>query len=141
MWCLDLISQGFTQTEIADRIGCNQSSINRCKQQFAETKCFDRRSGSGRPKITTKFDDIKITRAVENDRFITTKEIMQAVPSLACSAKTVQRRIHSLLKINKRRALRKPWISEKNRKARLAWAKLYQDWTPEDLGRVLWSDE
>ncbi|KAL0955395.1 hypothetical protein HGRIS_001642 [Hohenbuehelia grisea] len=36
---------------------------------------------------------------------------------------------------------KKPFLSSKHRKARLAWALKYRNWTAEDFRRVLWSDE
>lgn len=40
-----------------------------------------------------------------------------------------------------RRPAEKPWISEKNRKARLTFAKEHLAWTANDWKKVLWSDE
>ena len=36
---------------------------------------------------------------------------------------------------------KKPWISKKNVKARLKFARDHLDWSVADWGRVLWSDE
>jgi hypothetical protein len=38
-------------------------------------------------------------------------------------------------------AVRKPLISEKNRKDRLQWCKQHQKWTDEQWKKVIWSDE
>jgi hypothetical protein len=100
-----------------------------------------RKTGSGRPKIKTLAEDIQIVEQVKSDhRFSTIKEIMHEIPSLKCSGRTVERQIHENLKMSKRRAMRKPWINDKNRKARVSWAKLYEDWSPDDWAKVLWSD-
>lgn len=37
--------------------------------------------------------------------------------------------------------VKKPFISEKNRLARVAWAKKHKDWTLEQWEKVFWSDE
>lgn len=39
------------------------------------------------------------------------------------------------------RPSKKPWISKKNVKARLEFARAHKDWSVGDWGRVLWSDE
>ena len=36
---------------------------------------------------------------------------------------------------------KKPWLSEKNRKARYAWAKNHRKWSGTDFDNVVWSDE
>uniref|UniRef100_A0A914D0N1 Transposase n=1 Tax=Acrobeloides nanus TaxID=290746 RepID=A0A914D0N1_9BILA len=40
-----------------------------------------------------------------------------------------------------RRPAKKPWISKKNRSARLKFAKEHKDWTIDQWKRILWSDE
>ena len=42
---------------------------------------------------------------------------------------------------HRRLAIRKPPISETNRKIRLAWAEEHKDWTIEQWYRILWTDE
>lgn len=39
------------------------------------------------------------------------------------------------------KARKKPWLSEKNKKARYAWAKTHENWTAADFDNVIWSDE
>lgn len=38
-------------------------------------------------------------------------------------------------------AASKPLVSPKNRKLRLQFAKRYLNWTSEDWGKIVWSDE
>ena len=40
-----------------------------------------------------------------------------------------------------RRAAKKPLLSWKNIRDRLIFCKKYKDWTPEDWGKVIFSDE
>ena len=37
--------------------------------------------------------------------------------------------------------VKKPYLSEKHKKARLEFAKRHKDWTIEDWKKVIWSDE
>ena len=43
--------------------------------------------------------------------------------------------------LNARHARKKPLLSKKNQKARLAWAKEHKSWTLDDWQKVIWSDE
>ena len=40
-----------------------------------------------------------------------------------------------------RRPVKKPFVSIKNRMARVKWAKEHLNWTKADWSRVVWSDE
>lgn len=59
---------------------------------------------------------------------------------LNISVHTARRRLRAA-ELYARRPAKKPFISEKNRKARLAFARRYQHWTKDDWSKVLWSDE
>ena len=50
---------------------------------------------------------------------------------------------HALYRLGFRRrvARKKPPITEKNRKLRLAWAQEHEHWTPEPWAKILWTDE
>lgn len=53
---------------------------------------------------------------------------------------TVKRRL-KLFGLHGRRPTKKPLISKKNKKSRLAFAKQYKSWSSLDWSKVLWSDE
>ena len=56
-----------------------------------------------------------------------------------CS-KTIQRRLKEKGLIWKKKC-KKPYVSEKNRKARLAFAREHVGWSLDQWKRVVWSDE
>ncbi|CAD6191363.1 unnamed protein product [Caenorhabditis auriculariae] len=56
------------------------------------------------------------------------------------SVSTVKRRLNAA-GIMGRRPVNKPLISEKNRAARVKWAKEHLNWTRQDWNKILWSDE
>ncbi|CAD6197620.1 unnamed protein product [Caenorhabditis auriculariae] len=56
------------------------------------------------------------------------------------SVSTVKRRLNAA-GIMGRRPVKKPLISEKNRAARVKWAKEHLNWTRQDWNKILWSDE
>ncbi|KAK3874015.1 hypothetical protein Pcinc_021033 [Petrolisthes cinctipes] len=57
------------------------------------------------------------------------------------SVRTIQENIHTRLKFRKKRAQRKPFVSEVQRKNRLAFAHKYSSWTTNEWKRVLWNGE
>ena len=56
------------------------------------------------------------------------------------SARTVRRR---LLEVGLKgcKARKKPYLSQANMKKRLEFAKKHENWTPDDWGKIVWSDE
>ncbi len=60
--------------------------------------------------------------------------------SKSISTRTMQRELKGL-GLNSCVALRKPLISEANRKKRLQFAREHKDWTLEQWKKVMWSDE
>jgi septum formation topological specificity factor MinE len=72
----------------------------------------------------------------------TAKELIQEVKGFERqSARFVQDRLKRVLKIPSRRAAKKPLLTEKMKKKRLAFAKKYISWTESDWERVMYSDE
>lgn len=94
-----------------------------------------------------------IGRKSKENPNLTAPEIREDLGLTNISARTVQRRLvevyffscslQKCLQQNLfgRRPAEKPWISAKNAKARLQWAKDHLSWTIEDWKKILWSDE
>lgn len=59
---------------------------------------------------------------------------------MSASARTVRRRLLEDGLVS-RRAAKKPLLSRKNIRDRLIFCKRYRDWTAEDWGKVIFSDE
>ena len=60
---------GFNQTKIASRLGKNQCSISKFLKRRAERNSNDRKSGSGRPRLSSKHQDKALERLSLKDRF------------------------------------------------------------------------
>lgn len=108
-----------------------------------ETKSHNNKSKSGRKRLTSKREDRILIRESLKDRKKSSSALAAALSdefSKPVSARTARRRLlEAGLKGCKAR--KKPWLSEKNRKNRLEWARRYQHFTEEDWSNVLWSDE
>ncbi len=57
------------------------------------------------------------------------------------SARFVQDRLKRVLKIPSRRAAKKPLLTEKIKRKRLAFAKKYRSWIESDWAGMIYSDE
>ena len=96
----------------------------------------------GRPVIASACDKRGLIKIVKKDRTQTLFDVtdqFNETTNLSVSSSTVRRYLHELGYYG-RAGLRKPLISEKNRKDRLAWCRLRKNWVDEwDL--IIWSDE
>ncbi|CAD6199912.1 unnamed protein product [Caenorhabditis auriculariae] len=98
---------------------------------------------TGRPRVTDRNDDRNILKTSRTNPRLTAPAIRREVflnsPS-SPSVSTVKRRLNAA-GIMGRRPVKKPLISEKNRAARVKWAKEHLNWTRQDWNKILWSDE
>uniref|UniRef100_A0A8R1HUQ9 HTH_Tnp_Tc3_2 domain-containing protein n=1 Tax=Caenorhabditis japonica TaxID=281687 RepID=A0A8R1HUQ9_CAEJA len=87
--------------------------------------------------------DRNILRAAREDPRRTSTDIQMVVTSPvepAPSRGTIRRRLQSN-GLHGRRPVRKPFISEKNRSARVAWARAHLNWGRAEWAKYIWSDE
>uniref|UniRef100_A0A8R1ET42 HTH_Tnp_Tc3_2 domain-containing protein n=1 Tax=Caenorhabditis japonica TaxID=281687 RepID=A0A8R1ET42_CAEJA len=87
--------------------------------------------------------DRNILRAAREDPRRTSTDIQMVVTSPvepAPSRRTIRRRLQSN-GLHGRRPVRKPFISEKNRSARVAWARAHLNWGRAEWAKHIWSDE
>ena len=131
---------GYTDHEIGKKLNRWCTTIRRFLFKYYLAGSFKRKQGSGRRRKTTAREDRLIIREVRKNRKVTAAEIKRNF-KLDVDERTVLRRIHSIGKFKSYWSVKKPFISESNRKKRLQWAKQYQNWTIEQWKNVLWSDE
>ncbi|KAK3572737.1 hypothetical protein QTP86_006987 [Hemibagrus guttatus] len=99
--------------------------------------------GRGRKRVSNKRDDYRfIQMSIKNCR-LTSSDLQQQCQTetgVKCMARTVRNSLlHAGLKSYKTR--KKPFISEKQRRARLKFAKDHRNWTVADWSKVIFSDE
>ena len=83
-----------------------------------------------------------VNQAIVNPRITSTK-IAQDIKERygqQVGVQTIRRRIREY-GLESGVARKKPYISRKNRKHRLKWAREHASWTSEDWRKVIWSDE
>uniref|UniRef100_A0A673W276 Uncharacterized protein n=1 Tax=Salmo trutta TaxID=8032 RepID=A0A673W276_SALTR len=113
-----------------------KSIIKKCREYGITTNL----PTEDRPqKLTDQARRALIREATKRPKIIL-KELQSSTAGVSASARTVRRRLLEDGLVS-RRAAKKPLLSRKNIRDRLIFCKRYRDWTAEDWGKVIFSDE
>ena len=135
--------RGRTQAELSEQFGVSQSTISNTLKRHRVGGTLATAAKTGRPKVTSSLTDRNILRLSRDDPRLTAIDIAKEVATPGGpnpSPRTVRRRLNDA-GLHARRPVKKPLISEKNRRARLAWAHAHLRYTRAQWRRILWSDE
>ncbi|KAL7862565.1 hypothetical protein SRHO_G00140060 [Serrasalmus rhombeus] len=137
-----LHKNGLTGKSIAARKIAPQSTIYRIIKNFKERGSIVAKKAPGRPRKTSKCQDRLLKVFQLRDRATSSAELAQEwqQAGVSASARTVRRRLLEQGLVS-RRAEKKPLLSRKNIRDRLIFCKRYREWTAEDWGKVIFSDE
>lgn len=138
-----LFEEGKNQTQIAKEVKCSRCAVQNAIKRYSQTGSHVNREKSGRKKITTPREDRFLIRSSLKNRKKTSSELASELSKdrgKKISSRTVRRRLGEV-GLKGCKARKKPWLSEKNKKARLEWAKKHVHFTEEDWSNILWSDE
>lgn len=138
-----LSEQGRSQSQVAHELGLSKSAVQRLLKRYRETHSFDRRPGSGKKRCTTPRDDRSIVLNCLQDRTLNAKQLNQELErtrGVNVSSDTVRRRLKEV-GIQPKRAATGPKLSREHKEKRLRFAREHADWTPEQWGSVLFTDE
>ena len=99
--------------------------------------------GGGRRKKTSNTTDKLIKREVEKNPRLTALELKNMHPKLMenVAVRTIQHRLQKGLGLPIHKAAKKPLLTQRMRKQRIAFAKKYIHWTPAQWKKVMFSDE
>ena len=111
-----------------------RSTVGYTSKVFQQRSHFQVSTKSGRPKSTrsSKADLRKSSKEIHSE-FTQSHQI-------SCSYATVKRCLRQN-NLFGRRPVKKPFVSAKNRSARLKFAKEHLNWTANQWSKILWSDE
>jgi transposase len=134
---------GKSVREIANITGYPRSTIHSFLKKYEQDGVIESNRRSGRPPIMQPRDKRSLVRLVKAKRRTSLKEITvnyNANATKPVSVRTMQRNLHSL-GFYGRAGVRKPFVSEQNRKRRIKWCKERLNWTQEQWYKIVWSDE
>ena len=134
---------GTSQAEVARSFKLSRQLVSAWNKAYNKRKSVENKPRSGRPKKTTSKEDRLIKKLSTSDvrkSAVQIKNELQENYDLAIHVSTVKRRLKEF-GLHGRRPTKKPLISAKNRKLRLAFAKKFRSWTSSEWSKVLWSDE
>ncbi|CAJ0953346.1 unnamed protein product [Ranitomeya imitator] len=137
-----LHKNGLTGKSIAATKIAPQSTIYRIIKNFKERASIVVKKAPGCPRKTSKRQDRIFKLFQLRDRTTSSAELAQEWQQAggSASARTVRRRLFEQGLVS-RRAAKKPLLSRKNIRDRLIFCKRYREWTAEDWGKVIFSDE
>jgi transposase len=140
---ISLSAEGLSQAKIAKRVKCSRKGVQYTIKRYNDTGSLENKPLPGPKMKTSPRGDRRIARIALSNRKLTSSQICDIYnckENVKISPATVRKRlIQAGLKGCKAR--KKPWLTEKNRAARLRFAQKYKDWKAEDWEHVLWSDE
>jgi len=134
---------GASNRELGRQFGCSEKAVRDPLKRVSETGTVQDRPRSGRtPKVSVR-QQRTLVRSCVKDRRKTAQDHKLELsrfggPDISL---TTVRRILRRYGLRGCIARKKPFISAKNRKARVQWDKPHKDWTPQKWSSVLFSDE
>lgn len=138
-----LSEEGLSQVAIAKRLKCSRCAVQTTIKRVQETGELKIRPGRGRKRKTTDREDRWLCRQALVNRRQSARNLTNAFQNahnITLSPRTIARRLGEV-GLKARRPRKKPYLSEVNRRKRVAWAEKHKNWTVEEWEKVLWSDE
>ena len=137
--CLTLHQMGKTQEEIAEELGHNQSTVSRTLKTYNYETFTGRANQHGRSRKTSEANDrhLAIITKQNYDRSLADITNLSSLPILVKIATRCLKEVDLISRYKRR----KPFLSKSHKKAGLEYAKTYENWTPEDWKKVIFSDE
>lgn len=137
---ISLLLAGDSCREVARKVGVGKTTVERVRLQVDPDKenikigCPSKLSDRDRRRLVHEIESGKVDNAIQ------ATQLINSVHSTPISAQTVR----NALKKEDMRAVvktKRPLLKAAHRKARLAFAHKYKNWTIDDWKMVLWSDE
>lgn len=133
---------GMSQRCIAAELGVSKTAVQLALAKFSHTGTYRDSPRSGRPQKTNTREDRILRRFVSVNPKASLSVIKAEIEmyGIRLGKSTISRK---LIKMNlgAYRSAKKPLLTPKMRSKRLAFARKYANWTADDWGKVMWSDE
>ncbi|KAG0781346.1 hypothetical protein G6F21_011690 [Rhizopus arrhizus] len=130
---------GKDSMDVASRLGVTYATVNNYANKFFPNR---QRGLGGRPMVVSAQTKRFIKLQVVQGQLKAAREVHDKLMELGYSI-SYKTAINVLKSMNFFSAIKvkKPLLTTKHMKRRLAWAKKYQNWTTDDWRRVVFSDE
>lgn len=138
-----LIAEGHSQRSVAFSLGFSRRAIQNVWDRFQETGSVARRPGSGRVRATTAQEDRYIRLSARRERSVTARKLqnrLRLTTGTRVSDQTIRNRLHEDQQRSRRRVVRIP-LSRVQRGNRLSFCREHSDWSMNQWGMVLFTDE
>uniref|UniRef100_A0A1I7XLR4 HTH_Tnp_Tc3_2 domain-containing protein n=1 Tax=Heterorhabditis bacteriophora TaxID=37862 RepID=A0A1I7XLR4_HETBA len=129
--------------KIAKKLKLSRCAIQNAIQHINKFGMLENAPRAPRKRSTIERIDRIIRRLSEDNRQLTARDIyneMKAYPECSLSVRSIRRRLVEA-GLNGRVARKKPLISLKNRRARVAFAREHLTWSAVDWTKAVFSDE
>jgi hypothetical protein len=138
-----MISMGLSDRRIALELGVSHRCVAHYRSRHESTKGINDSPKSGRPKVITVRMRRRMRRMIifqECDTAVQVRSSIIMGEGQAPSLSTIKRSLGEagLVSAIKRK---KPFLSARHRRLRLAFARQHANWTVDDWKRVIFSDE
>lgn len=133
---------GLSEREIEKKTEHKKTTVHDTIARYRDEGRVKSLSRTGRPVIASVRDKRSLVKIVKKNRahsLLDVTDKFNEMSNLSVSSSTVHRYLHELGYYG-RVGVRKPLISEKNRRDRLAWCHLRKKWVDE-WNLIIWSDE
>jgi len=131
-----------SEREIESKTGHKKTTVHDTIKRYRDENRVESSPRSGRPPALSDRDKRGLTKIIKEERSQTLLQITEKfneTNDLSLSSSTVRKYLHELGYFG-RAGVRKPLVSEKNRKDRLAWCRSRRNWIDE-WKLIIWSDE
>lgn len=135
---LALLEIGMSERQVAKKLKISKTAVHYTKKKQAEHGTTKLLAGRGRKRLSTPRDDRALIRSCVRNRRQTSRDLKNEWAlsrNVTCSARTVRNRLLEA-GLKSHRARKKPFINERQRKARLLFAGDHKDWTVDDWAKV-----
>ncbi|KAH7936256.1 hypothetical protein HPB52_021086 [Rhipicephalus sanguineus] len=136
---VELYTKEYSQRAVAAMVKRPLKTVNRIIQAFRDENRIKDAPRKPRPRVTTQEDDMNIVAYVADNPRASVSEIRQCF-QLTASKTTVKRRLAEA-GLKSRMAVQKPLLTNVNKSKRLSFTQRHEAWSPDDWGRVVFSDE
>jgi len=137
-----LRQEGFTDRAISERLTVSKTAAHQAVVKFKNCGFYSACKRSGRPRKTTRRDDILIKRCAVKSPTCSAKKIRAELGETGSwiSRRTISRRLTDEFGLKSRKPARKPRLAPARKLKRLQCPKKYKNWTSHQWSRVLLCD-